>query len=275
MGDFSVESWYMVRQLFPAPKAFIGVVHLPPLPGSPRWSGGMDAVLARAQKEAKTLEDGGAHGIIVENFGDAPFRIGRLDPETVSAMTLAVERVRQTTNLLVGINMLRNDAGSAMAVAAVTGAAFIRVNVHYGVMAADEGLVEGEAYRTLRQRQALGADVKILADVMVKHAVPLGATDLGLMVRETLHRGVADGLIISGPATGMATSRTDVEIARRAAPEAFILVGSGIDEGNAAQVLAQADGAIVGTSLKRDGVITNPVDPERVKSMAEVLRGLT
>lgn len=221
------------------------------------------------------MEDGGAHGIIVENFGDAPFRIGRLDSETVSAMTLAVDKVRQSTNLPVGINMLRNDAGSAMAVAAVTGAAFIRVNVHYGIMAADEGLVEGEASRTLRQRQALGVDVKILADVMVKHAVPLGPMDLGLMVRETLNRGLADGLIISGPATGMATSETDVETARQAVPDAFILVGSGIDESNAAAVLAKADGAIVGTSLKRDGIITNLVDPERVKRMADAIRRLT
>ena len=264
-----------MRQLFPAPKVFISVIHLPPLPGSPRWGGDMGAVLARAEEEARTLEGGGAHGIIVENFGDAPFRIGRLEPETVSAMTLAVEKVRQVTNLPVGINMLRNDAVSAMAVAAVTGAAFIRVNVHYGVMAADEGLVEGEAYRTLRQRQALGADVKILADVLVKHAVPLRPADLGHMVRETLHRGLADGLIISGPATGMATSGTDVETARRAVPDAFILVGSGIDESNAAEVLARADGAIVGTSLKRDGVITNPVDPERVKRMASAIHLLT
>ena len=113
-------------------------------------------------------------------------------------------------------------------------------------------------------------DVKILADVLVKHAVPLGPTDLGHMVRETLHRGLADGLIISGPATGMATASADVEIARKADPDAFILVGSGIDEANAATVLNQADGAIVGTSLKRGGLIANPLDPAKVKRMAEL-----
>ena len=261
----------MVRKLFFEAKSFIGVVHLAPLPGSPRWGGDMGAVLSRAQEEARTLDAGGVHGIIVENFGDAPFRIGRVEPETVSAMTLAVEKVRQITNLPVGINMLRNDAVSAMAVAAVTGAAFIRVNVHYGVVAADEGLVEGEAHRTLRQRQALGVDVKILADVMVKHATPLGTPDLSHMVRETLARGLADGLIISGPATGAPTRGTDVETARRAAPDAFILVGSGIDESNAAEVLARADGAIVGTSLKQDRIVSNPVDPDRVKRLAAVL----
>ena len=220
------------------------------------------------------LSQGGADGIIVENFGDAPFRIGRVDPETVSAMTLAVQRVRQAVDLPVGINMLRNDARSAMSVAAVTGAAFIRVNVHYGVMAADEGLVQGEAFETLRQRRALAVDVKILADVLVKHAVPLGPADLGLMARETSYRGLADGLIVSGPVTGMLASADDVTEARKAVPEAFILVGSGVDESNAASLLAQADGAIIGTGLKRDRVITNPIDPERVKRMAGIIRGL-
>ena len=234
----------MARQLFPSRKVFIGVVHLPPLPGSPRWSGSMDRVLGRAEEEAAALEQGGVDGIIVENFGDAPFRIGRVEPETVAAVTLAVQRVRQGVDLPVGINMLRNDAPSAMAVAAVTGAAFIRVNVHYGVMAADEGLVHGEAFETLRQRRALTAEVKILADVLVKHAVPLRSVDLGLTARETTYRGLADGLIISGPVTGQPAWADDVAAARTAVPEGFILVGSGVDEANAAKLLdpEQADG---------------------------------
>ena len=256
--------------LFNAKKAFIGVIHLAPLPGSPRSDGNMDQVLSLAEEEASILALGGAHGIVVENFGDAPFRIGRLDPVTVSAMTLAVQMVAQTTSLPVGINMLRNDAASALAVAAITGAAFIRVNVHYGVMAADEGLVTGEAAETLRRRQALGADVKILADVLVKHAVPLGNQDLGLMARETVQRGLADGLIISGPATGLPTQQSDVANARLAVPEGFILVGSGVTEFNARDLRAIADGAIVGTSLKKDGVITNHLDPQRVKVMSEI-----
>lgn len=264
----------MPRQIFQAAKNLIGVVHLLPLPGTPRWGGSMDQVLARAEEEAKALQQGGADGVIVENFGDVPFRIGRVDSETVAAMTLAVERVRQTTDLPVGVNMLRNDAQSALAVAAVAGAAFIRVNVHYGVMAADEGLVQGEAFQTLRQRRALGIDVKILADVMVKHAVPLGDLDLGLMAKETSQRGLADGLIVSGPVTGRPALASDVAEARKAVPDAFILVGSGVDEANAAELLSKADGAIVGTSLKQGGLVSNPIDPERVKRMSEVFRGL-
>ncbi|MCH8108476.1 MAG: BtpA/SgcQ family protein, partial [Chloroflexi bacterium] len=245
-------------------------IHLLPLPGSPGWGGDLGDVLDHARREAEVLVQGGAHGIVVENYGDAPFRIGRVESETVSAMTLAVRAVQDVSPLPVGVNMLRNDAGSALAVAAVTGAGFIRVNVHYGVMAAHEGIVQGEAFDTLRRREYLGADIKILADVLVKHAAPLGQTDLGLMARETATRGMADGLIISGPATGLPTSATDLAAVREKMPDGFILVGSGVTESNARDLLAIADGAIVGTSLKKDGVITNPLDLQRVQAMAAV-----
>lgn len=264
----------LMNSLFKATKVFIGVVHLPPLPGSPRWGGDMARVLAQAEEEAQVLDRGGAHGIIVENFGDAPFRIGRVDPVTVSAMTLALDRVRAVTALPLGINMLRNDALSALAVAVATSADFIRVNVHYGVMAADEGLVEGEAHVTMRRRRELGVDVKILADVLVKHAVPLGPADLGLTARETVLRGLADGLIVSGPVTGQPAEASDVATVRQALPEAFILVGSGVDEANARKLLSLSNGAIVGTSLKRDGLVTNRLDPERVLRMADIIRNM-
>ena len=162
---------------------------------------------------------------------------------------------------------MRNDARSALSMAAVTGANFIRVNIHYGVMAAEEGLVQGEAYDTLRRRAALGVDVKILADVLVKHAVPVGDQDLGQMAQETMYRALADGLIVSGAVTGQATDTSDVAAARKAVPEGFILVGSGVTEANAPGLLAHADGAIVGTSLKRDGVVSNLIDLDRVKRL--------
>ena len=264
----------MSRDLFGPSKAFIGVVHLLPLPGSPRWGGNMRAVINRAEEEANILEQGGVNGIIVENFGDVPFRTGRLDPETISGMTVAVERVEEVVNVPVGINMLRSDALSALGIAAVTGAKFIRVNVHYGVMAAEEGLIEGEAFQTMRHRQALNADVKVLADVLVKHAVPLGSVDLGLVARETAQRGLADGLIVSGAATGEETASFDVSVVRRAMPDGLVLVGSGVTEKNIWRVIEHSDGAIIGTSLKEGGIITNQVDPERVRRMSEIFRSL-
>ncbi|MCH7843278.1 MAG: BtpA/SgcQ family protein [Chloroflexi bacterium] len=264
----------MSRDLFGPSKAFIGVVHLLPLPGSPRWGGDMRAVIDRAEDEANILEQGGVDGIIVENFGDVPFRTGRLDPETIAGMTVAVDRVQGVVSVPVGINMLRNDARSALGIAAVTGAKFIRVNVHYGVMAAEEGLIEGEAYQTMRHRKYLGLDVKILADVLVKHAVPLGSVDLGLIARETAQRGLADGLIVSGAATGLETASSDVSVVRQAVPDGLILVGSGVTEKNIWSVIEHSDGAIIGTSLKEDGIVTNRVDPDRVRRMAEIFRSL-
>ena len=255
--------------LFGEGKIFIGVIHLPPLPGSPRWGGNLAHVLEQAEREAAILTEGGANGIIVENFGDAPFRIGRVEPETVAAMTRAVDLVCRTTLLPVGVNMLRSDALSALAVAVAAGARFIRVNIHYGTMAADEGLVTGEAFETLRRRRLMNAgDVAILADVLVKHAVPLGDPDLGLIARETAYRGLADGLIVTGPVTGLPAESDDVAAVRQAVPDRLLLVGSGVDATNAAQILTHADGAIVGTSLKEDGVITNPVDLGRVRAVA-------
>ena len=265
-------------QLFPPAargrKVFVGVVHLLPLPGSPGWQGSLPSVLERAHREAQVLADGGADGIIVENFGDSPFRIGLVEPVTVAAMTLAVERVRQATDLPVGVNVLRNDAGSALGIAAATGCQFIRVNIHYGTMAADEGIVTGDAYGTLRQRQALAPRVHILADVLVKHAAPLGNPDLGLMARETAYRGKADGLIVTGPVTGWPAKGNDVAEARKAVPDRLLLVGSGVAEANARELLQYSDGAIVGTSLKTGGVVTNPLDPARVKGMARVIHAL-
>ena len=258
-----------MQSLFGESKAFIGVIHLPPLPGSPRWGGDLSVVLEQAEREAIALTEGGASGIIVENFGDAPFRIGRVEPETVAAMTRAVDLVCHATPLPVGVNMLRTDALSALAVAVAAGAQFIRVNVHYGTMAADEGLVTGEASETLRRRRLMNAEhIAILADVLVKHAVPLGEPDLGLIARETAYRGLADGVIVTGPVTGLPAVANDVATVRKAVPDRPLLVGSGVDASNAAHFLAHADGAIVGTSLKEDGVITNPIDLERVRATA-------
>jgi len=230
----------------------------------------MKAVIDRAEEEANILEQGGVDGIIVENFGDVPFRTGRLEPETIAGMTVAVERVEEVVKVPVGINMLRNDALSALGIAAVTGAKFIRVNVHYGVMAAEEGLIEGEAFQTMRHRKDLESDVMVLADVLVKHAVPLGSVDLGLMARETAHRGLADGLIVSGAATGLETASFDVSVVRRAMPDGLVLVGSGVNESNIWLVIEHSNGAIIGTSLKEGGVITNKVNPDRVSRMKEI-----
>jgi membrane complex biogenesis BtpA family protein len=263
-----------LQELFGARKYVIGMVQLLALPGAPRWAGEMGQVLARAVSDAQALERGGVDGLIVENFGDAPFSRDRVEAHTVSAMTLAVWAVVDAVQIPVGVNVLRSDSISAMAIASTTGASFIRVNVHTGAMVTDQGIVEGRAHRTLRYRRELGADVKVLADVLVKHASPLGGLSVERAARDATYRGLADAIIVTGVGTGEPAELEDVIGASEAVPEYPVLVGSGVNEGNIAKLLAVADGVIVGTSLKEGGVVSNPVDETRVAKLAALVREL-
>lgn len=249
------------------------MVHLPPLPGSPRWGGSIDAVLERARADARALAEGGVDALIVENYGDTPFYPGRLPAETVAGLAVAARAVRETSALPLGINALRNDAAAALAIAAATGAAFIRVNVHTGAMLTDQGWIEGRAHETLRLREQLAPGVAILADVLVKHATPPPGLSLERAARDAWERGLADALVVSGTGTGEPTAAEDLERVRRALPDTPLLVGSGVTEATAAALLAVADGAIVGSALEAEGVAGGPVDLQRVRRLVAAARG--
>lgn len=245
-------------------KLLIGVVHLKPLPGSPRWKGDMSAIVRAAVADARAYAKGGADAVVVENFGDVPFSKGALAPETVAAMARAGTAVREAVGLPLGFNALRNDARAGLALCAACDGQFIRVNVHSGAMLTDQGLIEGRAHETLREREKLCLDVKIFADVHVKHATPLGSESLEDAARDTVERGLADGLIVSGCGTGQAT---DPDVARRvheACPQAPVFIGSGASVKNVNAFLPHVRGVIVGSSLKRRGRLDNPVDAKRV-----------
>lgn len=261
-----------LQQLFKSPHPVIGVVHLLPLPTSPRWGGNLKPVIDRAEQEAAALAAGGVDGLIIENFFDAPFPKDQVDPAVVSAMSLVVQRIMNLVTLPIGLNVLRNDACSAMAIATCVGAQFIRVNVLTGVMATDQGLIEGQAHRLLRYRRELGSDVKIFADVLVKHARPLGTPNLTTAVRETIERGLADGVILSGWTTGSPPNLSDLELAMDAAQGVPVLIGSGADWENIPDLIQAANGVIISSSLKRHGQIEQPVDPIRVSRFVESMR---
>ena len=237
----------------------IGVVHLKPLPGSPRWQGGLERVIQFAVDDARAYERGGAQALFIENFGDVPFPKTHVGPETIAAMAAAGRAVRAAVKLPIGFNVLRNDACAALALCAACGGSFIRVNVHTGAMLTDQGLIEGDAYATLRYRERVCPQTQIFADVHVKHAVPLGDWKIEDSARDTLERGVADALIISGSGTGLAADVAEVQRVRRACPAAKILLGSGVNLANIRSFLPLADGFIVGTSLKRASRLSNPI----------------
>ena len=140
-------------------------------------------------------------------------------------------------------------------------------------MVADQGILESGAYDSLRYRRLLGLDIRILADVQAKHGMPLAPIPLEQEARDCVSRGLADGLVVSGAATGEPTPMNDLKRVRGAVPHVPLLVGSGATPETAAALLSIADGLIVGTAVKRDGILANPVDPGRVRRLVEAARG--
>jgi len=249
----------------------IGMVHVAALPGAPMYGGSMQAIVDAALRDARALRDGGCDAIAFENFGDRPFFKDRVPAESVAALTRVIVEVVAEAGMTFGVNMLRNDAASAIAIAAAAGAAFIRVNVHTGAMLADQGIIEGRAAETLRMRAALAPEVLIFADHMVKHAAPLTIVDEAQAAKDLRHRGLADAIIVSGAETGAEPDRIRFARVREALSDAPILIGSGLTESNAG-TFADADGAIVGTSIKIDGRVDAPVDPDRVKRLVAAFK---
>jgi len=245
----------------------VGMVHLGPLPGSPRFSGGLDGVLERAVTDALALAEAGFDAVMVENFGDAPFFADDVPKVTVAAVTRAVAVVRDAVQVPVGVNVLRNDALAALAVAAATGAAMIRVNVLAGTMATDQGTITGRSAEVGRMRAALAPGVAVLADVFVKHAVPPPGLTLADAARDTFERGGADALVVTGRGTGSAAAAADLAAVRAAVPTAPLYVGSGVTPATVRDLLDAADGVIVGTAIKAGGVTTAPVDPGRAAAL--------
>jgi len=163
----------------------------------------------------------------------------------------------------VGFNVLRNDAVAALALCAACGGAFIRVNIHSGVMITDQGIIEGRAAETLRKRAELGLSesVFLIVDVLVKHASALGDTPIAEIAKDTYFRGRADALIVTGFGTGEATPLDRLREVRSAVPKAPLFAGSGVTEATLAETLTIADGVIVGSSLKVGGRLDSRVDP--------------
>jgi membrane complex biogenesis BtpA family protein len=256
-----------IDAVFGRSKAIIGVIHSWPLPGAPRYQGRpMQEITDFALSEARAYAEGGVDGLIVENHGDIPFlKPDALGPETAACMAIMADAVRREVGLPTGINVLANGAQVALAVARAAGAAFIRVNQWSNAYVANEGIVEGPAATALRYRRSLGADdVRIFADVHVKHGAHAITGDRSI---EELARDNeffdADVAIATGQRTGNAATPAEIDTIK-GATSLPVVVGSGVDAGNIGRILDRADGVIVASSLKRDGVWWNEVDPERL-----------
>jgi membrane complex biogenesis BtpA family protein len=263
----------MLEALFSTALPVIGVVHLPPLPGSPANAADAETCLHAARSDARIYAEAGVDALLLENHGDAPFPKERVEPQVTAFLAIAARALRSEFALPTGINCLRNDALSALAIAAMSGAVFIRVNVLLGVTATDQGLIEGRAHDLLRYRERLQAKVAILADVEVKFGTPLYRPPLADLAPSLVQRGGADALIVTGSATGCAPAPGRISEVKDAAPRGTpVLCGSGVTSDNLPEVATRADGLIVGSAFKRGGIVSGAVDPDRVRHFMDAVR---
>jgi uncharacterized protein len=261
-----------LEDLLGVPKPVIGMVHLWPLPGAPGFMGngagyGMQRIIDEALREADALVSGGVDGLMVENMWDLPFRVGHaVQIESATAQAVAAAEVaKRFPKMPLGINVIHNGGVVCLGIALAAGAKFIRVCIFTGARVWDTGEFDhGCAAELLRKRKELDAEhIHIFADVDKKHSVAFPGIDLATHIAWTEFYG-ADALIVSGKMTAEAPDASDVTEAKRLAKKP-VLIGSGADEENIAALLQYADGVIVGSSLKMDGVMEKPVDAERVR----------
>ncbi|HEY3358255.1 MAG TPA: BtpA/SgcQ family protein [Polyangia bacterium] len=263
-----------ITSLFAAPRALIGMIHVGALPGTPAASAPLERLVETAVAEARAYRAAGYDAVMIENMHDRPYLKGAVGPEVVAGMTAVGREVRREADLPLGVQVLAGANREALAVALASGASFARVEGFVFAHVADEGLIESCAGELLRYRHAIGAGaVRVFADIKKKHSAHAITADVSLA--ETARAAeffLADGVIVTGAATGHAADPAEVEAAAGACGLP-VLVGSGVTPENLA-VYAAADGVIVGSFVKRDGVWSNPLDPARLAAVVRAFRAL-
>lgn len=253
-------------EVFGAPRAVVGMVHLPALPGAPQARAGMEEIIAQACAEADIYAGAGVHALLIENMHDRPYLRGRVGPEIVAAMTAAACAVRARFPGPVGVQVLAGANEEALAVALAAGLDFVRAEGFVFAHVADEGIIEGCAGPLLRARRAWGAErVRVFTDIKKKHSSHAITSDVSLA--ETARAAEffsSDGLVISGASTGDPVDPAELEEVSGVA-RLPLLIGSGVTGDNVEDMFRHAGAVIVGSHFKRDGHWASPLDAERVR----------
>jgi membrane complex biogenesis BtpA family protein len=254
-----------VSSLFPNPKPVIGVIHVGALPGTPRSSLPVAELVASARAEAQIYRECGVDGVIIENMHDVPYMRGEVGPEIVAAMTAIGSEVKSECRMPVGLQILAGANIEAMAAAHAAGLDFIRAEGYAYAHVADEGLIQASAAKLLRYRRMIGADrVQVWTDVKKKHSAHAITADVSLgETAETVEFMGADCVIVTGSVTGQAPKVADIQEAKTHC-HLPVFLGSGISESNIDEFYDEADGFIIGSSFKVDGLWSHTIDPARV-----------
>lgn len=254
------------QTLFPHQKPLIGMVHLLPLPETPAYNNNIEAIIDFALADADALVEAGVDAFIIENFGDEPYLIGEPTPLQFAVMTHITSQIRSRYDIPLGINVQFNAWKAEIAIAHACQAQFIRVEVFVDTVISAQGTVHPCSAQLTRYRKTLGAGgVQIFADIQTKYTQNMLPQSLAQSAIDAVNAG-ADALIVTGGATGEETPLNAVQDVKEIV-DLPILVGSGTNHNNIREVFDIADGAIVGSSLKQDGIVTNPVSTERTKQL--------
>lgn len=254
-------------------KTIIAMAHLPPLPGAPLYdrAGGMARIQDLVAQDIEALQQGGVDAIMFGNEGDRPYLL-KASPEGLAAMAACIATALPLLRVPFGVNYLW-DPVATVALAHATGARFAR-EVFTGVYDSDMGLWQPDAAAALRLRANLGAGTRLLFNINAEFAAPLGQRDAAAKARSVVFSSLADAICVSGPMTGEAATADVVATVKAAVGEVPVFANTGVNRDNVADILRHADGAVVGTHLKRDGVTWNPVDPDRVRRFMDVVARL-
>lgn len=263
----------LFQRIFGArPHTVIGMIHVRALPGTPRHAGGMEPILDQALAEARLYRDCGIHALMIENMHDIPY-VQQPGPEITAAMAVLARAVKQAVpDLPLGIQILAGGNREALSAALAAGADFIRTEAFVFGHVADEGWMDACAGELLRHRKAIGAEsIAVFTDIKKKHSAHALTADVDIV--QTAHAAeyfLSDGLILTGTATGEAASIEELR-AVHAATRLPVLVGSGITADNLQAYLPCADAFIVGSYFKQDGYWANPLDPDRIRRLLDVI----
>lgn len=251
-------------------KKIIGMVHLKALPGAPKNSLSMEEIYLAAKADLEALEEAGVKYAIVENMFDDPYAINP-SIETLSAMAVLYARLKDISKIELGINIHAADGVEEMVVAHMCNAAFIRAESFVEFRYTSTGLLKPMAAGLMRKKRELNSKVKIFADVNVKHSNPAVDQEISDIINQAIEAG-ADEIILTGLATGKAPTAEDAKLYKQICGDVPLLIGSGVNVDNIGKLMEYADGAIIGSSIKKDGIVSNPVDVDRTRQLLEQLR---
>ena len=263
-----------LSEVFDVSKPIIGMCHLPALPGDPGEDavGGMDKIVAHARREIAGLQDGGIDGILISNEFSLPY-LTSTEPITAISMARVIGEIRSELRVPFGVNVLW-DGIASIDLAMATGASFVR-EVFTGVYASDFGLWNTDVGKAARHRARMGASgVRLQYNIVPEAASYLADRDLAQMTKSTVFNGAPDGLCVSGLTAGAATDTSTLAVVKENAGDVPVFVNTGVRPSTVAESLQHADAAIVGTSMKKDGVFVNDVDTARVAELMSVVREL-